>query len=111
GVYENVRIWIDYGLDGFFDPADEIAAFGPINNASTGAFSFVVPPTTPAGTYRMRVRLVYNTTASTIDPCNNYNYGETHDYTVNIVTPPPCSGQPNAVTITGPTDVCSGTDF
>jgi hypothetical protein len=32
--------------------------------------------------------MAYNTTASTIDPCTSYTFGETHDYMVQIVTNP-----------------------
>jgi len=88
---EYVRLWIDYNVDGVFQNAEEIATINAISNASTGAFSFTVPGTTPVGTYRMRVRLVYNQSpASSIDPCTNYSYGETHDYTIVVAPPPTC---------------------
>lgn len=95
---EYVRIWIDYNLDGVFQSSEEVATVNAISNASTGAFSFTVPSTTPVGNYRMRVRLVYaQSPASSIDPCINYNYGETHDYMVTIAPPPTCSPVTNVV--------------
>jgi len=95
---EYVRIWIDYNLDGVFQSSEEVATVNAISNASTGAFSFTIPPTTSAGSYRMRVRLVWNQSpASSIDPCINYGYGETHDYMVTIAPPPTCSPVTNVV--------------
>ena len=94
---EDVRIWIDYGADGIFDAADEIAYIDNINNASSGAFTFTVPASTTPGTYRMRVRLVYGqSSAAAIDPCISYTYGEAHDYTVVIMPPPSCLPPTNA---------------
>src|SRR5690606_23975985 len=109
--YENVRIWIDYNQDGTFQSSEEVATLASLSNTSSGAFVLTVPPTTPDGAYRMRVRLVYNQTPSTIDPCANYSYGETHDYTINVVTPPPCSGMPVAGTAYGPDSVCANIGF
>src|SRR5690606_7380602 len=61
---EDVNIWIDYNQNGAFEATESIAAIDNISNASTGAFSFTVPASTPLGTYRMRVRLVYGQAAA-----------------------------------------------
>src|SRR5690606_7154873 len=75
---EDVKIWIDYNDDGFFDASEEIATLENISSTSSGSFSFTVPVTEPSGIHRMRVRLVYGTTATSIDPCMNYSRSEEH---------------------------------
>lgn len=81
---ENVRIWIDYNQNGIFEANETVATLANLSSSSTGAFSFTVPPTTPTGTYKMRVRLVWSTSPLNIDPCTVESYGETHDYTILI---------------------------
>jgi len=43
-----------------------------------------IPVSANPGKHRMRVRAVYDET--NIDPCDEYMYGEVHDYSVNIVS-------------------------
>src|SRR5690625_1271120 len=65
----------------------------------------------------MRVMLSFGSVPT--DPCNGGTWGETHDYTVNIVPKPDCDGTPDAgiVTVTpeqdnpGATYVVSATDY
>src|SRR5690606_11416583 len=67
--------------------------------AAGGTYSgtITVPLGTALGDYRMRVRVVEGST--TFDACSLYNYGETEDYTVTIITPPACL-PPNTLTAT-----------
>lgn len=83
--FEDVRIWIDYNGNDTFESSEEIATLASLSSSSTGSFTFTVPMAALGGSYTMRVRLVYNTTPATIDPCISYTYGECHDYTVHIV--------------------------
>src|SRR5690606_38967044 len=55
--------------------------------------------------------LVYAGTAAAIDPCALASYGETHDYTVEIIAAVPCAGMPNTASVTAPSSVCAGTSF
>ncbi len=108
---EEVRIWIDYNSNGSFEPSEEIAntnGNGILSNVFTA--SFTVPPSTLAGNYRMRVRMVYYGGPS-IDPCTSESYGETEDYTINIIQLTNCVGVPDAGTVTSPISICGGTDF
>src|SRR5690606_10460916 len=67
----------------------------------------MIPPTATSGIRRMRVRLVYFETG--IDPCIIYNYGETHDYNVNVLPLTPCTGTPTAGTAqVVSTNICPG---
>ncbi len=108
---ENVRVWIDYNNDGVFQATEEIGTLANISNTSTGAFTFTVPITQATGARRMRVRLVYYEMPSTIDPCLIYDYGETHDYTVNITASTPCTGTPTAGTLPATLGVCAAVPF
>src|SRR5690606_26021832 len=49
---------------------------------------------TIANNIKMRTRCRYNQTLGAGDACASYTYGETEDYNINIVAPPPCSGTP-----------------
>jgi hypothetical protein len=95
-----VMIWADWNHDGVFSTS-EICANSGATMVTSGTFTgTITPPVTAlAGPTRLRVRTVYNTT--NFDPCTTYSYGETEDYTINVVTPPACN------TITFPTNVHS----
>ncbi len=96
---EYVHIWIDFNDDSTFSSSESV---GTISNVGTSlsSYSISIPTGVNGGSHRMRVRMVYATTASSIDPCSNYYYGETHDYTVIVGAAAP--------TITGNTVYCSG---
>ncbi|HTO16069.1 MAG TPA: GEVED domain-containing protein, partial [Edaphocola sp.] len=110
GVYENVKIWIDYNNDGTFDDVTELAtSFGPISNTSTGAYTINVPITATSGLHRMRVMLVYSTT--NFLPCSSNTYGEAHDYLVDIQALLPCTNPPTAGTLSGVDSICANNPF
>jgi len=75
-----VTVWVDWNKDFTFNSNNEIFVL-------TGSFNGVitVPQGTPAGEYRMRVRL-NRTNPPT--PCENSYYGETEDYTIIVVPQP-----------------------
>ncbi len=78
--------WIDYNNDFLFSPIDE--KLGEVSTVSDAAevvtITFTIPAGTTLGAKRLRVRGVYNTGGGT-SACTDYSYGETEDYTVNIV--------------------------
>ncbi|WP_107037268.1 GEVED domain-containing protein [Brumimicrobium mesophilum] len=86
---ESVKAWIDYNENDVFDPTEEIAAFSAIN-AGLNSLSFTVPAATTLGVKRMRVKLDYTSSAANITACGSVTWGETEDYSVEIVTPPNC---------------------
>ncbi len=78
-------VWIDYNSDDDFnDVGEKIGEFQSSTTYQQLNFNFSVPPTATLGQTRMRVRCVYN--APSMDPCIDYTYGETEDYTVNITS-------------------------
>ncbi len=103
--FEDVRAWIDYNNNGIFEATETIAnTNGNGMDQGTVSYDFTVPAGTPAGDYRLRVRLVYS--SSSIDPCTSEFYGETEDYTVSVISLSPCSGMPSAGTTIADFDVC-----
>ena len=84
-----VKVWIDYNQNGTFEPTELVAASAAtITSGSTYSAVVNIPGTALLGTTRMRVRVVESST--TFGPCDSQNYGETEDYTIDIITPPSC---------------------
>jgi GEVED domain/Secretion system C-terminal sorting domain len=97
---QNMAAWIDYNNDGTFSATERIG----FTTASIGAngsatFNVTVSCTAPLGLHRLRVRDVWNTTGNLISPCASYTYGETEDYTVNIIAPVACPA-PSSLAVT-----------
>jgi hypothetical protein len=93
-------VYIDYNQDGDFLDAGEA-----VNTSGTTGFNTLVPisitPPASAALGQTRMRLVLNE-GGTPSSCGTYSYGETEDYTVNILPAPPCVTPSSAGTITGP---------
>lgn len=81
----NISVWIDYNQNGVFETTENLGNVNIPPTPATGTINFTVPAAANNGTTRMRVREVWNN--SNFDPCNNYTYGETEDYNVNIQSP------------------------
>ncbi|HPR27434.1 PKD domain-containing protein [Lentimicrobium sp.] len=79
----NISVWIDYNRNGTFETSEKLGNVDIPSTPATGTIIFSIPETAVIGTTRMRVREVWNN--SNFDPCNNYSYGETEDYNVNIL--------------------------
>gem|GEM_PF-1965320 len=99
-------IWVDWNNDVDFDDAGEEV----YNSASYGydqSGLIIVPPGTPEGNYRMRVRCnYYNGTPSACGAI--LNAGETEDYTFRVLPAPSCIAPTDVMT----TDVTKTTvDF
>jgi|GEM_PF-2061814 len=92
---QNVAAWIDYNDNGVFETSERIGTTGtstagiPTGNGSA-SFGISLACNPPLGTHRMRVRDVWLTAGTTIDPCASYGYGETEDYDVTISAADPC---------------------
>ncbi len=109
-TYELASIWIDFNDNGTFESTEKLLADLPLDESPAFATaSITIPITAPIGIHRMRVRVVYNSTGA--DPCTSYSWGETHDYRVNVVALPPCSGTPTAGTVSATTRTCNSQPF
>jgi len=113
-VHDFFTIWIDYNDDGFFTNNERV-----LNNlrqdwsAKPTPFTINIASTASTGTHKMRVRNVYYAVnpavgSVTTDPCNNYQYSETEDYTVTII---PASTASNAIVSAGANNNCMQTGF
>lgn len=91
GTYEsdNYGVWVDFDADGGFAASELVGSFTSAAAGETWAITFTVPANAQLGATVMRVRGVYFDTnePNPIDPCFNYNYGETEDYRVDIIAP------------------------
>ena len=85
GGFSNQRasLWIDLNSNRAFEPEELlISDFVLASSSVVYSTNFVVPSDVNPGNKRLRIRAQYN--KSSADPCSNFGYGETEDYTVAI---------------------------
>lgn len=104
-----LNIYIDYNQNGSFADAGELvySNAAAANGANTGTIA--IPLTATAGTTRMRVVATEGTVPG---PTGTYTWGETEDYCINVLPPPPCAGTPApGNTVSTSNSVCAGVNF
>ena len=83
------RVWIDYNDDSFFS-LDELIVDNPVladgqaAGSYNGTLPITIPLSAPLGEHLMRVKSNWQSGVPD-DACEETQYGETEDYTVNIV--------------------------
>lgn len=88
---QNMAAWIDFNNDNIFQTTERIGfTSSAIAANGTATFTISLPCNPVPGIKRLRIRDVFNVAGNAIDPCANYGYGETEDYDVNVLPPPPC---------------------
>lgn len=106
---EGHKIWVDWNNNGSFEDAGELM-FNPTVAAPAGTIetgSFTIPLTATPGVKRMRVRGVFAST--TFTSCSSVTYGEIEDYNLQVISLTPCTGKPNAGTVSAnPMTGCVG---
>ena len=80
---EGYAVFIDYNKDGDFADSGETVWTKAASQTTPVSGSFTVPASAITGTTRMRVILAYDKIPVS---CGTYNYGETEDYTINIIS-------------------------
>jgi len=96
----NASLWIDFNMDGTFQTSERLINSHLFATSGNNA-SFTVPLGTPPGEKRLRIRV--RSVSGSNDPCTNFTYGETEDYTVIIVgengtiVPPTYTPGPNDI--------------
>jgi len=88
GGYSNQKasLWIDFNSNKVFETSEMlIENFTLTSSAITYTKNITIPAGINPGAKRLRVRAQYQNSSS--NPCSNFTYGETEDYTVNIVDP------------------------
>jgi len=88
GTSHTLRIWVDWNGDGIFDPITE-QVYGDYDSVTNAPGVIDLSNTVP-GSYRMRIRSRWGLSIATFDACENLSYGSTIDYTLTLITPPPC---------------------
>jgi len=79
-----ISVWIDWNDDFLFSDTERIITDFIMALPSTDyTTTFIVPADASPGVHRLRARA--NWSGSSADPCDPYIYGETEDYTVNII--------------------------
>ncbi len=83
-----VGAWIDFNANDVFDASELLGEALTTGSFEQVPFSFTVPLAATLGTTRLRARCVYPDTGepTNADPCANFSWGETEDYSVNIGT-------------------------
>jgi hypothetical protein len=98
-VYGNgdyAAVWIDFDNDNVFTYTERITAMTTDLDVFTKPVPINIPSTGSLGLRKMRVMVGYpnNTDATTFDACNSnsstdgWDFGEVHDYTINIIANP-----------------------
>ena len=85
-----VKAWIDFNRDGVFDATSEMVFSSATFSSNTVTANVQIPFTASIGNTVMRVVLNQTTSATSVNPCGTYTYGETEDYMVTIAPQAPC---------------------
>jgi endonuclease I/chitodextrinase len=92
---EGMAVWIDYNNDKDFDDSGELVYSRAASTATPATGNFTVSSSAITGTTRMRVSMKYNGTPTS---CEQFQYGEVEDYTVNLTTQAADTTAPTAPT-------------
>ncbi len=83
---QDASLWIDLNSNREFESNERlITDFNLATAGTVYSVNFTLPEEVYPGTKRMRIRA--NWQNSSADPCTNFTYGETEDYTIIIVAP------------------------
>jgi hypothetical protein len=93
--FEYFTVWMDLDRDGEFDASELV--FDPGDSVLVPVVStLTVPSTATPGPARMRVVMKYDQPVA--NGCTTYDFGETEDYCVSLVTTPSGIGENSAAT-------------
>jgi hypothetical protein len=103
---QHSAVWIDFNQNGVFEASENVA----LSTVSAGAsavvsYTLVIPSSATLGITRMRVRGAGDSAYTAAGACTGQSYGETEDYLINLMTPPPTP--PNCATTLLPSDLSS----
>lgn len=82
-AYHQLSVWIDFNDNNVFESEELIIKDKEYSYSDT--FSVVIPDHAEIGLHLMRVRTNWDESSS--DPCMEFEFGETEDYSVLIVNP------------------------
>jgi PKD repeat protein len=88
---QDACLWIDFNNNMEFEESERlITDFNLANANQTYTTTIDIPEDVPPGEKRLRIRANWQNSAA--DPCANFSYGETEDYTVIITGNPLVAG-------------------
>lgn len=107
---QGFAIWVDWDQNNVFqNPGERVAATTNVPAAgSSFTLGFTIPPGTPNGVYRLRVRCAFATPGTNITPCGTFGFGETEDYSIYVGPITNTGGIISATAIAIPSVVCVG---
>ena len=83
---EGFAAWIDFNDNGVFESSELLINSSFQTSGSLENFTLTIPTSAQLGSHTLRVKAIDITAGDNlINPCENFSYGEVHDYTVNIV--------------------------
>ncbi len=91
---QHISVWLDIDGDGTFYGANEFITTVTSTSFSASG-SITIPAGISAGNHAVRFVSEYSGFAAATDPCQTLQYGETEDYTINILVLDPCSVAPS----------------
>ena len=78
-------VWVDFNDNAYFEDEERVIT----NDNQAGLFTitdlFAIPGSAPLGAHRMRVRSEYSNYDAPYDPCDQYTYGESEDYSLTVL--------------------------
>ena len=83
---EAFSVWIDFDDSGTFEASERLIS-GELFTAAGSLTNFTldIPVTANLGSHILRAKAIDGSAAGDVlDPCSNFDFGEVHDYTVNI---------------------------
>ena len=85
---EVLSAWVDFNDNAIFEPSEQLIAGVAFQVVDTlDDFELIIPEGSPLGPHVLRVKAIDGSATGDINnPCTDYDFGETHDYTVNIVS-------------------------
>ncbi|MCF8373216.1 MAG: T9SS type A sorting domain-containing protein [Bacteroidales bacterium] len=87
-----VKVFIDWNHDAVYDPATETVFSSATTSSNTVTGTFMVPFTAVPAVSGMRVVFVETSSATSVNPCGTYTWGETEDYNVMVAPQIPNDG-------------------
>jgi hypothetical protein len=90
--YLGFAVYGDFNMDGDFNDPDELLYSAPYsgNMLVTVTPNITVPGYVLPGVYRMRVLATWGTSGAAGGACLNYQYGNFHDYSINVLNNSSC---------------------
>jgi len=84
---EVLSIWIDFNDNGIFEVSERLISGEVFTEVSAlSSFSLTIPNNAALGAHTLRAKAIDGSAGGDIlDPCTNFDFGEVHDYTVNII--------------------------